>query len=158
MQSLRQKSSGIEDAIKALQDQILEVGGVKLRAQKSKVDGTKQQIELASDKVTKAEVEQTKSAKEAEKLEKAIASNTTKLDDLDLQLEELDKQLTVCVEDMRLVRAAVDEARYGMESLEEELAAVKEQLDEQSSSLHAFKAREVRPIRHAVLQPCGQKR
>jgi structural maintenance of chromosome 4 len=144
VQTLRQKSSGIEDAIKALQDQILEVGGVKLRAQKSKVDGIKQQIELSSEKVTKAEVEQAKSAKEAEKLAKAIQTNTAKLEDLDEQLEELDAQLAVCVEDMRLVRATVDEARDGMESLEEELSAVKEELDEKSGALNAFKAREVR--------------
>lgn len=145
VQSLRQKSAGIEDAIKQLQDKILEVGGIKLRAQKSKVDGIKQQIDLSSDKVTKAEVEQAKSAKDAEKLEKAIQSNTSKLQDLDAQLEEHDQHLNACLEDMRLVQAAVDEARFGLESLEEELAAVKEELDEKSGSLNVFKAREVRP-------------
>lgn len=145
VQSLRQKSAGIEDAIKQLQDKILEVGGVKLRAQKSKVDGIKQQIDLSSNKVTKAEVEQAKSAKDAEKLEKAIQSNTSKLEDLDSQLEEHDQHLNACLEDMRLVQAAVDEARFGLESLEEELAAVKEELDEKSGSLNVFKAREVRP-------------
>jgi structural maintenance of chromosome 4 len=53
---LREKSSSISNEIKALQDQILEVGGVKLRAIQSKVTNTKGLLDLANESITKAEV------------------------------------------------------------------------------------------------------
>jgi structural maintenance of chromosome 4 len=56
--SLREKSSGISEQIKELQNKILEVGGVKLRAIQSKFSTTKGLLDLANDAITKAEVGQ----------------------------------------------------------------------------------------------------
>ncbi|CED84437.1 smc protein [Phaffia rhodozyma] len=141
--SLRQKSSGIEQAIKELQDHILEVGGVKLRTQKSRVDGTKQQIDLAGDKITRAEVEQAKAEKDAEKAQKAITSNTIKLGEIDEQLETLEAELATCAGDMHLIRSTLEEAQEGREALEEDLAALKEELDEKTLAINTFRAREL---------------
>jgi structural maintenance of chromosome 4 len=65
---LRSKSSVISEQIKELQNKILEVGGVKLRAIQSKFANTKGLLDLASEAITKAEVGQAKSIRDAEKL------------------------------------------------------------------------------------------
>ena len=44
MDKLHAETAGIENEIKALQEKIMEVGGVKLRSQKAKVDDLREEI------------------------------------------------------------------------------------------------------------------
>jgi structural maintenance of chromosome 4 len=57
IEKLTKSTQALEDAIKGLQAKIMEVGGIKLKSQKSKVDGIKEAIDLANDKTTRLEVQ-----------------------------------------------------------------------------------------------------
>ena len=60
VENLRQDMAGIEEEIQSLQAKIMEVGGVRLRSQKAKVDGLKAQINLLSEEISNAEVAKSK--------------------------------------------------------------------------------------------------
>ena len=143
LDQLRQKSTAIEDQIKALQEKILEVGGVKLRSQQTRVQDLKSQIDHSSDRLTKAEVGKAKSEKDATKLEKAIKANEESLAACEEEAEELNKLNSDGAKDSELVRRKVEEAQELLAEKTEELKEMKSRLDEQLEVMIQFRAREV---------------
>jgi structural maintenance of chromosome 4 len=141
--SLREKSSGISEQIKELQNKILEVGGVKLRAIQSKFSTTKGLLDLANDAITKAEVGQSKAKHDVEKLTKAIDSNTLKLEEVEEELGVVNADLEASEGDLRTIRDKVQEAQDASTDGQEALQASKAELDEKSTEINAFRKLEV---------------
>jgi structural maintenance of chromosome 4 len=133
----------IQEHIKELQAKILEVGGVKLRAMQSKVANTKGLIDLAGENIVKAEVAQAKAQRDAEKLEKAITSNTSILEQLQAEYEVVEADLASCQADLETITSKVQEAQDGMEDVHETLAEAKQELDEKLTYINAFRSLQV---------------
>ncbi|EPQ25894.1 uncharacterized protein PFL1_06567 [Pseudozyma flocculosa PF-1] len=140
---LSEKTEAIEADIAALQEKILEAGGVALRMQKSKVDGIKEMLDLSSERITKAEVAKSKAEKDVKKLEAAMARNQQQLDELEREVEELMQTIEAKTRAAESVRAKVAEAQDVMETKQEERDDIKAQLDERSESVNAFRALEM---------------
>ena len=143
LEKLSEKSSAIESDIEALQEKILEAGGVRLRTQKSKVDGIKEMIELGSERTTKAEVAKAKAEKDITKLEKAIATNTASLEGMEDELAELLETIRSRSATLESERSKVEEAQEAMEAKREAKDEVKSQLDSHAGSANAFRKLEV---------------
>ncbi|KAF8336456.1 uncharacterized protein EI90DRAFT_3119718 [Cantharellus anzutake] len=143
LEKLREKSGVIDKDISALQDKILEIGGVRLRTQKAKVDGLREQIDHINDQITKAEVGKTKAARDAEKLATSIASATESLQEVESELEALEEDLELRSQDLARVRAQVEEAQRVVESAKDDLAEMKAELDEKMEQLNEFRAKEM---------------
>jgi structural maintenance of chromosome 4 len=141
--SLREKSSGISNQIKELQNKILEVGGVKLRAIQSKFSTTKGLLDLANDAITKAEVGQAKAKHDVEKLKKAIDSNTQKLEEVEEELAVVGADLEASERDLRMIKEKVQEAQDASADEHEGLQASKAELDEKLTDINAFRKLEV---------------
>ncbi|KAL7424908.1 Structural maintenance of chromosomes protein 4 [Cryptotrichosporon argae] len=140
---LREKAGAINDAIRELQNKILEVGGVKLRAIQSKVATTKGLLDLANEAITKAEVGQAKAARDADKAAKAIESNQAKMEEVEAELEVVESDLQACSADLATIREKVQEAQDASADVQEALAASKAELDEKSTDINAFRALEM---------------
>ena len=140
---LKQKSSAINEQIKELQNSILEVGGVKLRAIQSKVTTTKGLLDLANETITKAEVGMAKAERDMEKCTKNIESNTAKLEETEGELEVVIADLEACTADLNVLRSKVEEARDATTDVQEALSESKAELDSKSESINAFRALEV---------------
>nr|XP_019043245.1 hypothetical protein I302_07819 [Kwoniella bestiolae CBS 10118]OCF22175.1 hypothetical protein I302_07819 [Kwoniella bestiolae CBS 10118] len=140
---LREKSSSINEQIKSLQNKILDVGGVKLRAIQSKVSTTKGLLDLANEAITKAEVGQSKSQRDSEKLNKSIEKNRSALEEVEGELEAVENDLKACSSDLEVIKSkvqeAVDASEYGKDALEES----KRDLDEKMQGINAFRALEM---------------
>lgn len=144
LESLRTQSRLIEEKIKVLQEKILEVGGVKLRGQQTKVQDLKAQIDLATDRLTKAEVGKNKSNKDATKLAKAIETNKAALESTEEELQELVQQIENGAAESEAVRKGVEQAQDVLSEKQEELAEMKALLDEKLAIVTQFRKREVR--------------
>ena len=72
VEKLRTETAGVEAEIKELQDKIMEVGGVRLRAQKAKVDGLKEQVGTLTEEISNGEVARSKAEKQKVKHQKAF--------------------------------------------------------------------------------------
>jgi structural maintenance of chromosome 4 len=148
LSQLRDKADVIDKGIKELENKILEVGGAKLLAQKSKVDGVKLHINLANEEITKAEVAKAKAKKDTNKLENAIQLNKAALEDVQQEIAGLDEQLRECEEVLDDIRSKVDAAQTAAENAKEDLEGIKSDLDEKMVGIQEFRKKEVR------LYPC----
>lgn len=140
---LQKESSSIETKIKALQEKILEVGGVKLRSQQTKVQDLRSRISLANDRLTKSEVGRAKSEKDAIKLGKAIEANNLALKLAEGELEHLTTQISDGAATSSTVRKAVEQSKVVLDEKVEELAEMKKDLDDKVDMITQFKKREV---------------
>ena len=137
------ESASISDEIKSLQQKILDVGGVKLRAIQSKVSTTKGLLDLANDAITKAEVGQAKAVREVEKLGKAIEGNTVKLQEAEAELAVVQGDLDAVTGDLECIRAKVQEAVEASGDVQETLAESKKELDEKNGEINKFRKLEM---------------
>lgn len=141
--SLRDKASVISEQIKELQNKILEVGGVKLRAIQSKFMTTKGLLDLANESITKNEVGQAKAERDAAKADKSIAKNKAELEKVEGKLAEVESDLATATSDMEEIRAKVEEAQETSSYVKDELAQAKAELDDASTEVNAFRKLEM---------------
>ncbi|KAH0542090.1 hypothetical protein FGG08_003470 [Glutinoglossum americanum] len=143
LENLHTETAGVEAEIKLLQDKIMEVGGVKLRTQKAKVDGLKEQIDTLNEEILSVEVAKAKAEKQKEKHEKMHAESENELEGITAELEDLNveckKQTTVATQS----RQRVEEAKELLETRREELAALKAELDEKTAEINELRAVEI---------------
>ncbi|CAE6448952.1 unnamed protein product [Rhizoctonia solani] len=139
---LRAKASSYENDIADLQEQILEVGGVKLRSQRSKVDDIKAMLQLANDQQLKAETGRTKSEKDRKKYIASIESNQTALEEIEEELAALNENLQTCRADMQKLQQAVSQAEGAKDTYEDSLKELKEELDQKLKLTLSFRAKE----------------
>ncbi|WVN86971.1 uncharacterized protein L203_102146 [Cryptococcus depauperatus CBS 7841] len=140
---LRNQSSAITEDIKSLQEKILEVGGVRLRAIQSKVSTTKGLLDLANESITKAEIGQAKSERDNEKLEKSIIKNKNSLEEVEAELEIVEGDLKACSSDLEAIRGRLQETNDSNDDLREALMEKKTTLDEKLEGINAFRALEM---------------
>jgi len=143
LESLQSRSGTIEEAIKALEKKILDIGGSRLLAQKSKVDGLKLHISLANDDITKAEVAKAKAEKDSVKLQNSTAGNRQALKEIEAELEKLNESLQEVKDYVADIRAKVEAAQAEVENSKDDLENLKIELDEKTEEVQAFRAKEV---------------
>ncbi|KKY23225.1 putative nuclear condensin complex subunit smc4 [Phaeomoniella chlamydospora] len=143
LDQLHAQTADIEGEIQALQDKIMEIGGVRLRGQKAKVDGLKQQINMLSEEVSSAEVATTKNQKLKAKHEKAKADAEKELQSLEKDVAKLEADVESHSADASGSKAKVEKAQEALEVKKEELSMLKKDLDQRTSDLNSTRAIEI---------------
>ncbi|KAK9475393.1 RecF/RecN/SMC [Dipodascopsis tothii] len=143
IEGLRDKTAGIEREIEDLEEQIMEVGGVKMRLQKAKVDSILQQIEIRTDRISNSELSRAKSLKEATKQNKIIETSTRELAAVDGELEQVAAELGKARLKAQDVERTSTDSAFAVEEKEEELAALKAELDAYKKELNGLRAAEL---------------
>ena len=140
---LRAQTSGIEADVKHLQDKIMEVGGVKLRGQKAKVDGLKERMKTLSDENSSAEVSKSKATKDKAKHETAYAKAVQDLTALSIETEKLEDERKAQVLCASQARHGASEAQTRLEQKQDELEGMKNDLEAKTSELNKTRAVEI---------------
>lgn len=143
LKGLQQRAAKVEAAIKALEQKILDIGGARLLAQKSKVDGLKLHIGVANDELTKAEVAKQKAEKDGAKFSKSVESNQESLEEAEKEFEELKEQVDECAQYVQEIKSKVDDAKQAEDNSKEDLQRLKAELDEKTEEIRGFKKKEV---------------
>lgn len=143
LEVLQDRAGKISDAIKDLEQRILDIGGARLLTQKSKVDGIKLHINLANDEITKAEVAKAKAEKDSAKLNASIDANKLAMQELETELTNLNNQLGDLTSFVTELRGRVEEAQAAAENSREDLETLKAELDEKDQQIQKFRQREV---------------
>ncbi|KAL2801273.1 RecF/RecN/SMC [Aspergillus keveii] len=143
IEDLRSQKSGIEEEVQALQNKIMEVGGVRLRGQKAKVDGLKEQIRLLSDEISNAEVGKSKNEKLIKKHEKSRADSEQELAHMAEELEKLNEDVANQASDASGWKDKVEEAQEALDTKKLELKSLKSELDEKVAELNETRATEI---------------
>lgn len=111
LEKLRRETAGAEAEINELQDKIMEVGGVRLRAQKAKVDGLKEQIGTLAEEISNAEVARSKAEKQKMKHQKAFEDDQKGIGIAAEELEQLREEITTQATDAAGSKQKVQEAQ-----------------------------------------------
>jgi structural maintenance of chromosome 4 len=144
LEKLNTHTVSIEKEVKELQDQIMAIGGTKLKIQLTKVTDIKQRIDLAADRLTKAQVAGNKADKDLAKFEKANEANTKALQETEEELAIIMKKLNDNQQASHTYRIAVAESRQLLDVRREELEQVKEELEEHKEAMKDFRKLQVR--------------
>ena len=134
----------VQREIAGLQEKIMEVGGVKLRSQKSKVDGLRDQIRSLSDRIATSNSAKLKAEKDAVKNEKSIATSEKELEALQVALEELDSQSASFCDSAAALQKKYEDEEHNLHVQEDKLHELKENSDHLQQSVAEAKAKELK--------------
>jgi structural maintenance of chromosome 4 len=137
------ETAGIENEIRALQEKIMEVGGVKLRSQKAKVDGLREQIIALNDRITTCDVARVKNEKDCEKFTKLMKSSEEELETLTEELAQLEEDMTHSSLKAEQVRKKAQDAEHILSIKQDELNELRENLDERRAALQTTRGEEI---------------
>ncbi|KAJ1887347.1 Structural maintenance of chromosomes protein 4 [Kickxella alabastrina] len=139
---LQEQCATIEVDIKELQEKIMQAGGIRLRAQKSKVDGLQERIKTVNDEISRWGVSLSKSRKELARAERSNSGREAQIAELEAQLEavtkEIDAKSVVAME----VKERCDRARGLLETKREEFEKIKEELDSKTEEFNEMRTKE----------------
>ncbi|KAF2664347.1 condensin subunit Cut3 [Microthyrium microscopicum] len=140
---LHGEMAGVEEEIKALQDKIMEIGGVRLRTQKAKVDGLKQQVDTLNEEMSSCQVNRSKAEKAKQKHEKAGKDATKELEKISADTEKLEADISAHSQTSSGSQQEVSEAQDALETKKEELLALKAELDAKTSEINESRGVEI---------------
>ncbi|KAJ3297941.1 hypothetical protein HK104_011341 [Borealophlyctis nickersoniae] len=143
IEKLRKSSSKIEDEIKELQNQILEVGGDRLRSQKARVDIISNQIDTVQTSITKLHAERTTREKALTKVAAGITKKESEMEETERALETVRDDLEKQVSSAREAKQRVQEVKEILSAKEAELSEMKAVLDEKTEVVNEMRKREV---------------
>ena len=140
---MQEKSSRIEQDIQDLEKKILDIGGSRLLAQKSKVEGIRTLIAIANDEITKAEVAKNKGEKDSVRFEGTLAESSATLRELESETQQLEERLEELANEVAQLREKVEAAQVAADNSKEDLENLKAELDTKEDEISGFRQREV---------------
>ncbi|GAB7332705.1 hypothetical protein MBLNU13_g04451t1 [Cladosporium sp. NU13] len=143
IEQIQSQSASIEEEIQELQDKIMEVGGIKLRSQKAKVDGLREEIDTRNEGLSSAEVAKSKAEKQGKKQDKVNADTSAELEKVTQELEQIEEDARNQSRGTSEFRRQAEEAQQALDDRKEELQALKAQLDELVAELNETRGAEV---------------
>ncbi|KAJ1735490.1 Structural maintenance of chromosomes protein 4 [Coemansia biformis] len=139
---LQAQCATIEMDIKDLQEKIMQAGGIRLRAQKAKVDGLVERIATVQDEVSRWEVTQSKASKELARAERSSSGREAQTAELEAQLEAITAEIDAKCGAALEVKQRCDSARGRLDTKREELSQIKEELDVKMETFNEMRTKE----------------
>ena len=143
MEKLNKSTQALDDGIKALQGKIMEVGGIKLKTQKSKVDSLRESIDLSNDKTTRLQVQLKTAEKAVAKVNAQLAQSEKEIKEMEKQLQELDSKVEEKTSLAITVQERSEEAEKLMEKKQDELEKMKGAFEKIQKKVQKIQAVEV---------------
>lgn len=140
---LLEESKEIQNKINELQEKIMQVGGVKLRLQDSKVDSIKQKIEIISNKLNNNKVSNKKLENELKRFYKSKIEKESEIENIITELNKIEENFSEKIKLLETFDAdlkKLNDLKYEFESKSETL---KEQLDEKQETVNGLRSAEI---------------
>lgn len=140
---LRADMADLESQIKSLEEKVMEAGGVELKIQNSKVDSTKQKIEILNQKTAGDRLAIRKLENEINRCTKVIEQST-------IDLEGTNEDFAKITEEQKKRKSALEELNVQIEGLEKdkiekesELEVLESELEDSLEQINNFKTYQV---------------
>lgn len=138
---LKSNMIDLETQIKALEEKIMNAGGVELRLQNSKVDSIKQKIEIINERTSNDRMGIRKLENDIKRHNKIIEESKKELEETERELVEIQSQQQDSV--LEALASKIKEIESEKEEKEETLENIKLKLDERAQQMNAFKSTEI---------------
>lgn len=139
----RKNMSGIEQEIKQLQDRIMEIGGIRLRTQKAKVDNLQDQLNIINDRIANADVLKIKKEKDKLKFEKSINDSKNELQSIETQVSHVKTNIDKKTKLIDSIRLKIEKIQKEIDDKTEELSEIKSRQDKEMEMNNAARAKEI---------------
>ncbi|EMR08582.1 hypothetical protein PNEG_03058 [Pneumocystis murina B123] len=139
----RKNMVGIEQEIKQLQDRIMEIGGIRLRTQKAKVDNIQDQLNTIHDSIANADVLKIKKEKDKVRFEKAISDSKNELQVIETQVFDVKSNITKKTKLIDTLRSKIEKIQQEINDKADELLEIKSRQNEEMKVNNAARAKEI---------------
>eukprot|EP00127_Corallochytrium_limacisporum_P005493 Clim_evm10s207 gene=Clim_evmTU10s207 len=143
-EAMNASKKDLEAAIEQLQDDIIQVGGYKVRVQKGKVDSLKDNMELIETKMDKLKAAVKSGQHQKTKTEKSMAGTQEQLLTMKEDYVKLKEAIAELEETAVGVKQTLDEATEHVEALKLQHANLANAIEEAERELSAFQSEEFR--------------
>ncbi|KAH3679832.1 hypothetical protein WICPIJ_008494 [Wickerhamomyces pijperi] len=140
---LKSESKEIQDHITALQDKIMAVGGVKLKLQKSTVDGINEKIGIHTLKLSHNSLALKKLANDFKRFTKSQTEKKEEIEKFSADLKELQSKLSKISDSGDEVEKKVDDLKAKMDDDTIKLEELKDTLDSKSEEINKLRSEEI---------------
>ncbi|KAJ2917163.1 hypothetical protein MD484_g3255, partial [Candolleomyces efflorescens] len=143
LKSIQAKADEITNAIAALEQKIMDIGGAKLMMQKAKVDAERTYIDLAEKAISKAEETKAKAESDIKRLGQAITTNEATLSQVKKELTELNQEVVEAQQYRDELAKKVNQAQAELDNQKDRLDEEKEKLEEAEKAVAGFRKKEM---------------
>lgn len=143
LNNLQEQSKELQDKINVLQEQVLNVGGVKLRMQNSKVDSVAQQIEIASHKLNNNKVGIKKLENEIKRYTKSESEKKKEIEDYQCDLSRVEESYQERLRVFEKLESELKKLRDSKDENKEKAELLKESLDEKLEKINLLRSAQV---------------
>lgn len=140
---LKSQMASMEAEVTMLEEKIMEAGGVELRLQSSKVDSTRQKIEIINDKISNDRMLIKKLENEIKKHTRILESSEIELKTSEDELTAFRGQLELVTEELNDISKQVELLNEQKEAKEDEREKVKIQMEEWMLQINEFRSKEI---------------
>lgn len=135
---IRTHSSVIQDRIDKLQEEIMDIGGVKLRFIQSEIDGIISQKQIIAKRISNGNMEKTKKTNEVKKQQKLLSNAEKELERWNQDTESSGTGLHNINQRIAELEKEVDDFKTKVEEAEDALTALKTDQEERTTIINGF--------------------
>ncbi|KAJ2699198.1 Structural maintenance of chromosomes protein 4 [Coemansia sp. IMI 209128] len=140
--ALQAQCGAIEAAVRALQEKVMQAGGIRLRAQKARVDGLRDRLATVADDMARWSAAHAKANADLARAERQAAARATATADLGAQLAAVTAEIDALAHHVLAVRDRADAARALADTRQQLLDRTREAADAKAAELDALRARD----------------
>lgn len=148
---LRSQCSSIDEEVAALEEKIMETGGLKLRMQKSKVDGLVQKIEIVQSKMKTGNKDRSKAQHNVTKQTKVISEAQSELHSFQEECAPFQDKFDALERQLAQFETEVEQATQEMYAQEEKVSTLRNELQEKQGEISELRKVEVE-LKNSLLQ------
>jgi len=143
VQKIKRVADAFSQEIKALKDKVMDVGGERLRSQKTLVDNLTKQLDEATSAIQKAKVGITTCDKNGKKATTTVKSSEEELVQVDEKIQKIMAEFKPLEEKAMEVQAKYEQAKLLLQGKEQQLLQHKTEYDEFAKSIESLRSKEV---------------
>ncbi|CAN6666108.1 structural maintenance of chromosomes protein 4 [Trichomonascus vanleenenianus] len=151
LEGLKSQTHGMEQQIAGLQEKIMQAGGVRLRMQKSTVDGIREKMSLFNSRLSNGVMERTKMQNEVKKQTRIIDSAEKSIEEGKEAAEELNQSVGEMAKRIAELEESANALSDEIEEKQEALDAKKSDLEERQAQIDSVRSVEIE-IRNTIEQ------
>ncbi|KAJ2582758.1 Structural maintenance of chromosomes protein 4, partial [Coemansia sp. RSA 1836] len=147
--ALQAQCGAIDDAVRALQERVMQAGGIRLRAQKARVDGLRDRLQTVADDVARWDAAQARATADLARAERQAAAKAAAAADLGAQLAAVTAEIDALAHRALAVRDRADAARALADTRRALLERTRDAAAAKAAELDALRARDAKLRRAA---------
>ncbi|GMM38896.1 condensin subunit [Saccharomycopsis crataegensis] len=140
---LKDGASSLENQLEKLEQKIMDIGGVKLKMQKSEVDGINQKIEILNHKSSTTLHSIKKAQNEIKRSEKTLKNSEVELSTTSAELAKIEEEFAKKDTNTAELEKQINKLNDEKESIAEEVDQVKEELGTKKAKINELKSTEI---------------